>query len=408
MARTPAKLDDVPWRADVEVARGDLTEPDTLTAAFDGVDVVYYLAHAMGTSDDFVQAERQAAVNVAEAAKRAGVGRIVYLSGLHPNDADLSRHLASRTAVGDILIESGVLTVVLQAGVVVGSGSASFEMIRHLTDRLPVMTTPRWVHNKIQPIAVADVLHYLACSATADIDSSRTWDIGGPDVLEYGDMMQIYAEVAGLHRRRMLVLPFLTPTIASWWVGLVTPIPAGLARPLVESLHCDAVVGEHDIDSIIAEPAGGLTPYRAAVADALAHLREGQFDAVWDSDAAAPYPSDPDWAGQRVYGNAVRAQTRLDPEAVRDRLSAARELSRYRTSGDGTDAAMRFRAGSDAVPGVAWLDVHLSPGSVGGSILEQRATLAPRGLAGQFYAATIWPARRKRLYRMVSELIDAI
>lgn len=116
----------------------------------------------------------------------------------------------------------------LQAGVVVGSGSASFEMIRHLTDRLPLMTTPKWVHNRIQPIAVRDVLYYLVAAATAAVPSSRTWDIGGPDVMEYGDMMRVYAEVAGLGRRYLVVLPFLTPTIASLWVGTVTPIPSGL------------------------------------------------------------------------------------------------------------------------------------------------------------------------------------
>ena len=125
----------------------------------------------------------------------------------------------------------------LQAGIVVGSGSASFEMIRHLTDRLPVMTTPKWVHNQIQPIAIDDVLHYLAEAADAPMPQSRTWDVGGPDVLEYGDAMQGYAEVAGLRRRVIVALPLLTPTIASWWVGLVTPIPSGLARPLVESLR---------------------------------------------------------------------------------------------------------------------------------------------------------------------------
>jgi hypothetical protein len=125
--------------------------------------------------------------------------------------------------------------VVLQAGIVIGSGSASFEMIRHLTDRLPAMTTPKWVRNKIQPISIDDVLHYLAGAATAEMPTSRTWDIGGPDVMEYGDAMQVYADVAGLRRRLIVVLPFLTPSIASWWVGLVTPIPSGLARPLVES-----------------------------------------------------------------------------------------------------------------------------------------------------------------------------
>lgn len=269
LARNPDKLASRPWRSDVEVARGDLTQPDSLIEAFDGVDVVYYLVHSMGTSKDFVAEERQSAHNVVEAAKKAGVRRLVYLSGLHPEGAELSRHLASRTEVGEILIDSGIETVVLQAGIVIGSGSASFEMIRHLTDRLPAMTTPKWVHNKIQPISIGDVLHYLTGAATAHVDSSRTWDVGGPDVMSYGDAMQTYADVAGLRRRLIVVLPFLTPTIASWWVGLVTPIPSGLARPLVESLECDAVMANHDIDGVIAPPDGGLTGYREAVAAAL-------------------------------------------------------------------------------------------------------------------------------------------
>jgi uncharacterized protein YbjT (DUF2867 family) len=269
LARNPAKLDAAPWRDDVEVARGDLTDPDSLTAAFDGVDVVYYLVHSMGTSKDFVAEEARSARNVVEAAKRAGVRRLVYLSGLHPDSKELSRHLASRAEVGEILIESGIETVVLQAGIVIGAGSASFEMIRHLTDRLPAMTTPKWVHNRIQPIAIGDVLHYLAAAATVDMPTSRTWDIGGPDAMEYGEAMQVYADVAGLRRRLIVVLPFLTPTIASWWVGLVTPIPSGLARPLVESLECDAVMLDHDIDAVIAPPDGGLTGYRDSVVAAL-------------------------------------------------------------------------------------------------------------------------------------------
>ncbi len=296
LARTPGKLAGVPWRDRIEVARGDLGDADSLADAFTGVDVVYYLVHSMGTSADFAAEERRAAQNVVTAARRAGVRRIVYLSGLHPESAELSTHLASRTAVGEILIGSGIETVVLQAGVVVGAGSASFEMVRHLTDRLPVMTTPKWVHNKIQPIAISDVLHYLAAAATAAVPTSRAWDVGGPDVLEYGDMMQIYAEVAGLRRRRILVLPVLTPRIAALWVGLVTPIPSGLARPLVESLHCDAVMDNHDFDTIIEPPAGGLTPYRRAVSAALARVG---FKPSWDTGDAGQLPSDPDWAGPK-------------------------------------------------------------------------------------------------------------
>ena len=284
MARNPNKLESAGWRDRAEVVRGDLGDPDSLTTAFDGIDVVYYLVHSMGTSPDFVAEEARSARNVVAAAHRSGVKRLVYLSGLHPPDADLSPHLRSRTAVGDILLESGIESVVLQAGIVIGSGSASFEMIRHLTNRLPAMTTPKWVHNRIQPIAVDDVLHYLIEAATARVPASRTWDIGGPDVLEYGEAMQVYAEAAGLRRRLIVVLPWLTPTIASWWVGLVTPIPGALARPLVESLECDAVMANHDIDAVIAPPAGGLTGYRDAVAHA---LRSG------------PLPSDPEWAGPR-------------------------------------------------------------------------------------------------------------
>jgi len=284
MARNPNKLESAGWRDRAEVVRGDLGDPDSLTTAFDGIDVVYYLVHSMGTSPDFVAEEARSARNVVAAARRSGVKRLVYLSGLHPPGVDLSPHLRSRTAVGDILLESGIESVVLQAGIVIGSGSASFEMIRHLTNRLPAMTTPKWVHNKIQPIAIDDVLHYLIEAATARVPASRTWDIGGPDVLEYGEAMQVYAEAAGLRRRLIVVLPWLTPTIASWWVGLVTPIPGALARPLVESLECDAVMANHDIDAVIAPPAGGLTGYRDAVAHA---LRSG------------PLPSDPEWAGPR-------------------------------------------------------------------------------------------------------------
>ncbi|MDT5410799.1 MAG: hypothetical protein QOG14_3019 [Mycobacterium sp.] len=267
LARTPAKLSEVPWRADVEVAEGDLDDVESLAAALDGVDVVYYLVHSMGTSADYASEEDRSATNVVAAARAAGVRRLIYLGGLHPTGRELSAHMTSRTSVGQHLLDSGIEAVVLQAGVIIGSGSASFEMVRHLTDVLPVMTTPKWVHNQIQPIAIHDVLHYLVEAATADIGQSRTWDIGGSDILDYGEMMQIYAEAAGLAKRRILVLPLLTPTLASLWVGLVTPIPSGLARPLVESLQDDAVTSEHDIDGVIAAPAEGLTSYRRGRAE---------------------------------------------------------------------------------------------------------------------------------------------
>ena len=284
MARTPDKLAGADWHDRVEVVRGDLGDPESLRAAFEGVDVLYYLVHSMGSAKDFEAEEARSARNVVAAAREAGVRRLVYLGGLHPSGTELSPHLRSRAAVGDILLASGIETLVLQAGIVIGAGSASFEMMRHLTDRLPAMTTPKWVHNKIQPIAIDDVLHYLTEAATAQVPCSRTWDIGGPDVFEYGEAIQIYAEVAGLRRRLIVALPFLTPTIASLWIGLVTPMPVGLARPLIGSLECDAVMGNSDIDTVIPRPPGGLTGYRDAVAQALQR---------------GPLPSDPAWAGPR-------------------------------------------------------------------------------------------------------------
>ncbi|MCV7215978.1 DUF2867 domain-containing protein [Mycobacterium crocinum] len=405
LARTPDKLNGVPWRDKIEIARGDLTDADSLAEAFTDVDVVYYLVHSMGTSADFAADERRAAQNVVIAARTAGVRRIVYLSGLHPEGAELSTHLASRTTVGEILIASGIETVVLQAGVVVGSGSASFEMIRHLTDRLPVMTTPKWVHNKIQPIAIRDVLHYLAAAATAEVRSSRAWDIGGPDVLEYGDMMQIYAEVAGLSRRHMVVLPVLTPRIAALWVGLVTPIPSGLARPLVESLHCDAVMANHDIDTIIDPPPAGLTPYRRAVSLALARIARGEVETTWDTGTAASVPSDPDWAGAIVYTDTRSRHTAASPQ----RLWEAVEHSvgdHWQVESRDEGALLRLRA-DDRTPGVRWLEMRVAPDR-GGSRYEQRAIFYPRGLLGRLYWIAGRPVHAVTLGAQLRKVTEAV
>jgi uncharacterized protein YbjT (DUF2867 family) len=388
LARNPDKLADVPWREQVEVARGDLADVESLIDAFDRVDVVYYLVHSMGTSKNFVAEESRSVRNVVTAARRAGVRRVVYLSGLHPDGTELSPHLESRKAVGEALIDSGIETVVLQAGVVIGSGSASFEMIRHLTDRLPVMTTPKWVHNTIQPIAVRDALHYLAAAATAPVPSSRTWDIGGPDVLEYGDMMQVYAEVAGLRRRHMLVLPFLTPAIASLWVGTVTPIPSGLARPLIESLECDAVMGNSDIDSIIEPPPGGLTRYRRAVSLALNRASQGLPNATWASSGSEPaeqLPSDPGWAGEITYTDVRTASTTAEPEAVWTAAeNATNNHARWQVAEREPGTTLRLRSRKRA-GGTAWLEMTVTPQDGGGSRYTQRAIFVPAGLLGRAY-----------------------
>jgi len=404
LARNPAKLENVPWRNRIEVAKGDLGDPASLDAAFEGIDVVYYLVHSMGFEKDFAAEERRAAQNVVNAARRAGVRRIVYLSGLHPEGAELSTHLSSRTTVGQILIASGIETIVLQAGVVVGSGSASFEMVRHLTDRLPVMTTPKWVHNKIQPIAIRDVLHYLVASATCPVPVSREWDIGGPDVLEYGEMMQGYAEVAGLRPRRILVLPVLTPRIASLWVGFVTPIPAGLARPLVESLHCDAVMSNHDIDTIIPPPEGGLTPYKRSVELALARIARGDVETTWNTGTAGLAPSDPEWAGEVVYTDTRTLHTSASPEKLWKAVESS--LPDHWRVEEREPDLLKLHS-SRRGPGDRWLEMRVTPEG-GGSRYEQRAIFYPRGLLGRVYWYAARPLEAAMLDRRVKKVTGSV
>lgn len=405
LARNPDKLASVPWRGRIEVAKGDLGDSSSLEAAFEGVDIVYYLVHSMGLAKDWAAEERRAAQNVVAAARRAGVRRIVYLSGLHPEGTELSKHLTSRTTVGEILIASGIETLVLQAGVVVGSGSASFEMIRHLTDRLPVMTTPKWVHNKIQPIAIRDVLHYLVAAATCPVPSSRTWDIGGPDVLEYGEMMQIYAEVAGLRPRRILVLPVLTPTIAALWVGLVTPIPSGLARPLVESLHCDAVMNNHDIDTIIPPPEGGLTPYKRSVSLALARIARGDIETTWNTGTAAQLPSDPEWAGEVVYTDTRSLHTTASPEQLWKAVE--RSIPRHWKVEEREPGQVLKLHSDRRAAGDRWLEMRISPDGKG-SRYEQRAIFYPRGLLGRVYWYAGRPLQAVALDRRVKKVTAAV
>lgn len=405
LARTPEKLNSVPWRDHIEVVKGDLGDSASLDAAFAGVDILYYLVHSMGFEKDFAAEERRAAQNVVAAARKAGVRRIIYLSGLHPEGAELSTHLGSRTTVGEILIASGIETIVLQAGVVVGSGSASFEMVRHLTDRLPVMTTPKWVHNKIQPIAIRDVLYYLVAAATCAVPKSREWDIGGPDVLEYGDMMQVYAEVAGLRPRRILVLPVLTPRIAALWVGLVTPIPAGLARPLVESLHCDAVMSNHDIDTIIPPPEAGLTPYRKSVSLALARISRGEVETTWNTGTAAHLPSDPEWAGEVVYTDTRSRHTSATPEQLWKAVESS-VPRHWRVEQREAGQVLKLRAERRG-PGDRWLEMRVTPEG-NGSRYEQRAIFYPRGLVGRLYWVAGRPLEAMVLDRRVKRVTSAV
>ncbi|GAB3140489.1 SDR family oxidoreductase [Marisediminicola antarctica] len=435
LVRDTAKMRDVPWADQVEIVKGDLGDPASLVDAVDGIEALYYLVHGMGGSGDFEQAERESAMNVARAALAADVRRIVYLGGLHP-DGELSPHLRSRAEVGRILIRSGVPTVALQAGVVIGSGSAAFEMIRHLTDVLPYMPAPKWVRNFIQPIAVRDVLHYLVEAAELPPEVNRTFDIGGPDVLRYGQMMNGYALEAGLKQRAIAALPVLTPWLASQWVNLVTPIPRRLAIPIIASLQYDCVIHEHDIANYIPAPEGGLTPYRTAVRLALGRMRDGEVETSWlnSSVEGAPanlLPSDPDWTGHTVYLDLKEKHTDASPEdlwaviegiggdngwyslpvawaarGVLDKLVGGVGLRRGRrhaetlNSGDALDfwrveeirrgSFLRLRA-EMKLPGRAWLELSVEPALGGGSDYRQRAIFFPQGLGGRLYWFSILP-----------------
>ncbi|MET8472657.1 SDR family oxidoreductase [Streptomyces sp. NPDC006422] len=439
LARTPQKLRDHPWYDDVTVAQGDVLDRDAVADALRGVDVAYYLVHALGTGKDFEETDREAARIFAEEARRAGVRRIVYLGGLTPAgvpEHELSPHLRSRAEVGHILLESGVPTTVLRAAVIIGSGSASFEMLRYLTERLPVMVTPSWVHTRIQPIAVRDVLRCLVVAASMPPEVSRAFDVGGPDVLTYRDMMLRYAEVARLPRRLVVGVPMLSPGLSSHWVGLVTPVPASIARPLTESLRHEVVCQERDIEEWVTFPAGSPVGFDEAVRLALRRVQEAQVATRWSSAAlpgapSDPLPTDPDWAGGSLYTDERERLVDASPDrlwdvvegiggehgwysfplawAVRgwlDRFVGGVGLRRGRRDakrlrvGDSLDfwrveeiergRLLRLRA-EMRLPGLAWLELTVEPAGDGRARYRQRALFHPHGLAGQAYWWSVAP-----------------
>lgn len=267
LSRSPEKLKSHPWHDQVEAIEGDATNAEDVTRAMSGVDVAWYLLHSMGSGPDFAARDAQMAQIFADAAAHEGVKRMVYLSGLHP-DKELSEHLASRVEVGTILLASGVPTAVLQAAVVLGDGSISFTMLKQLAERLPGGIAPKWINNRIQPIAARDVLYYLVAAADLPAEVSRTFDVGGPDVLTYAGMMERYALALGFSPGPMFTAPVTTPGLAAHWVGLVTDIDTDMAKPLIGSLLHDTVVRERDIDDYIPRPPGGLTGFDDAVREA--------------------------------------------------------------------------------------------------------------------------------------------
>ena len=436
MVRDERKARAHTWANQVEIAVADATKAEQVAAALDGIDVAYYLLHSISTGGDFAETERQMVEVFATAAEDAGVKRLVYLGGMQPPDEVLSVHLKSRAVVGQVLLNSKVPAAVLQAGIVMGSGSASFEMLRYLTERLPAMITPKWVHTRIQPIAIRDVLRYLVGCANLPTDVNREFDIGGPEVLTYLDMMQRFAGVAGLSRRRVLPVPVLSPGLSSHWVGLITPVPASLARPLVESLKNTVVANEQDIKQYVPDPPEGLIGFERSVELALVKIQNLDVPTRWSSasTAGAPaegLPTDPDWAGGSLYTDERTREVHASPEklwtviegiggkngwyswalawwfrGILDRAVGGPGLRRGRRTqqslmvGDAVDfwrveesddkTFLRLRA-EMKLPGLAWLELQVGSTEGGTTTFHHRALFHPRGLLGHAYWWVIYP-----------------
>ena len=428
LARNPSKLDAEPWRAEVEVVTGDLLEPDSLPAAFAGIATGYYLVHFIGTTREWEQRDRAAAAAFRDAAAEAGVRQIIYLGGLGQDAPDaLSPHLASRHEVGRVLAEGPVPVSELRAAVIIGSGSASFEMLRHLVEVLPVMITPRWVRTQVEPIAVGDVLHYLVGVLGTPEACGRVLEIGGREVVTYRGMMDLYGEVAGLRRRRTVSVPVLSPRLSSLWIGLVTPVPPRLARPLVDSLVNEVVVHDRSIDAIVPLEAIGV---RDAIAAALRRVGDLEVTGSGDRSPADPIPSDPQWSGGTILADERAVESRASPAALYrevctlggargwlvgnllwmvrgaiDRLVGGPGLRRGRRHptelavGDEVDCwrvetlapgrLVRLRA-EMRLPGDAWLEWEIVP-TGGRARLVQRARFRPRGLLGRAYWYAVAP-----------------
>jgi uncharacterized protein YbjT (DUF2867 family) len=431
LVRDPARLQGRGWLKQVELARGDMLQPESLVPAMRDVHALYYLVHSLGGGNDFSERDLMAARNCAGAAKAAGVERIVYLGGLGDPQANLSPHLRSRQETGAALREAGVPVTEFRAAVIVGSGSLSFEMIRYLTERLPVMICPRWVFTRIQPIAIRNVLDYLVAALTCPASTGRILEIGGQDVLTYAGMMTGYARARGL-KRRLLAVPVLTPRLSSYWVHLVTPIPASIARPLIRGLGNEVIV--RDTSALQLFPAIQLLDYDSAVRLALEKMDARDVETAW-SDALTSSQGDKtpvtlissegmilerrqqrvvapadavyrsfarlggargwlymDWAWQlrgavdRLFGGVGMRRGRRDPEDLR----VGDTLDFWRLEMVEPGRLIRLRA-EMRVPGRAWLEFEARPELKGQTLLLQTAFFEPKGLFGLLYWYALYP-----------------
>ena len=318
--RNSEKLEKKPWSSHPNLipVKLDVFDIESLVAASSGCMAAYYLVHSMYGKGDFAALDRKAAHNLSKAAEKAGLRRIIYLGGLGDADTHLSKHLYSRLEVSRILHEGSVPATTLRAAMIVGAGSASFEIMRYLVDRLPAMVTPKWVRTKSQPIAVSNVIRYLVGCLESEDTAGGVFDIGGPDVLSYQDLMRIYTKVAGLTRRFIVPIPMLTPRLSSYWLSLVTPLPTVLARPLIEGLRSEAVCQNDDIQSLVPQK---LLSVRQAIHLALEqdrhkrvyakdtlHIGHGIYEWVYDGD--------PDWAGGSSFWITKKSTTSAERRGI--------------------------------------------------------------------------------------------
>ena len=320
MGRSIEKLNCRPWAhyANVETVAGDVRDKASIARAMHGCGSAFYLVHSMiANKKQYAGADREGALNTAAAAAACGLERIIYLGGLgEKENRHLSPHLRSRHEVETILTAGPVPATVLRAAMILGSGSASFEMLRYLVDRLPVMTPPRWVRTPCQPIAIDDVLNYLVGCLENDATIGETFDIGGPDIVTYLDLIRTYAEAAGLRRRLVIPVPVLTPYLSARWIHLVTPVPAAIAQPLAEGLAIPVICRDSRILDRV--PFSRIT-VRSAIQTALNHILTQQVDTCWH-DAGELHPpawaacGDADWAGGTLltYGYGVRIYAHPD------------------------------------------------------------------------------------------------
>ncbi len=429
IARSPAKLTDRPWASaiDAEIVGGDLNDPASVRRAMEGCETAFYLVHSMmAAGEDYAEQDRRMALTFAECARDAGVSRIIYLGGLGELGSELSEHLRSRREVEEALASTGVPVTTLRAAMIIGSGSASFEILRYLVERLPIMIPPKWVRTECQPIAIRNVLGYLIDCLDAPETVGRALDIGGGDVMPYRDLMQVMAEELGLPRRVIIPVPILTPRLSSLWIHLVTPLDHRIARPLAEGLR-NRVVCRNDLAQRLI-PQEPLLGVREAIRLAVGKLQRAEVETVWSS--AGPIPGDPDWAGGTVFRDERRTRVEAPPDEVfravcriggghgwyaadflwrirgwMDRMVGGPGLRRgrrdpekvafgealdfWRVTGFERDRRLTLRA-EMKLPGVAELEFRLTP-SGDATELIQTARFRPRGLLGLAYWYAVAP-----------------